>query len=32
MDELMNQLNEVDDRLTKLMVGEAERPRDTAES
>jgi len=32
MDELMNQLNEVDDKLTKLMVGEAEKPRDTAES
>ncbi len=28
MDELMNQLNEVDDKLTKLMVGEAERPLD----
>jgi NhaP-type Na+/H+ or K+/H+ antiporter len=32
MDELMNQLNEVDDKLTKLMVGEVERPRDTAQS
>ena len=32
MDELMNQLNEVDDKLTKLMVGEAEKPRDTAQS
>ncbi|MEM0120181.1 MAG: cation:proton antiporter [Thermoprotei archaeon] len=31
MDELVNQLNDVDDRLTKLMVGEGEKVKDTAE-